>query len=267
MHRSPKVFLASFGTLALSLALSYGCSSDDEATAPSDAGNVEATAADRKVTTTPDAAGAVDAAVTCEPQDVSAFAPNWQPPAPMRAGRCSPSQAATFSECSYGHAGYDQAKCAAFNAAPANADCIACAGGATVATAGSTNVNYGGCVAHLTGDKSTTGCGAKIQAAEQCQRAACEKVCPIAAGNDAQFKAYTKCLDDAWTDVCGSFSSATSCADDFRKGTGPGAACYPNTTDFGVIIRTYVDFFCASPAGDGGTDAASDGPHDATSGG
>lgn len=257
--------------LLFAAALAVGCSSSNDEAAPakSDAGASEASSADRSTGGGDTDATSVDDAgptIVCAPQSTSSFKPKWTAPAALHAGKCTSTQIAAYTDCAYGHPGYDTAKCDAWYKDVANADCLACAAppanaaqtGAMLPVAGSTNANYAGCVAALTGDVSANGCGAKIQAAEQCRLAACQSACPVTPGDDAAFKAFTKCLDDAWTGECGTYASATSCADDFRKGSGAAGACYPNTTDFGVIVTSYVTLFCGG-AGDGGADAAHDG--------
>jgi hypothetical protein len=248
--------------LFASLVIAYGCSDDLATPAASDAGIGDA-ALDRKAPPTEPEDSAVP--VACEPQSTTGFAPTWAAPTGMHQNKCTPEQMETFADCAYGHTGYDQAKCTAFNAAQANAECIACAAptgsksGAVVTTGGATNVNYAGCVALFTGELTAEGCGAKIQAAEQCRAASCDEVCPVIGGDNEQYTAYAKCLEKAWKITCDAFASATSCAADLIKGTGVAAPCYPNTTDFGVRVRPYVDLFCGAPPGDGGTDAATDG--------
>lgn len=269
MRRTLIALLAPLAALAL---FADGCSSSEDAAAPSssDGGRGEAGSADRATVGTDDAgATTVDDAATsttvCAPQSIASYKPSWTPPAALHQGKCSGAQIAAFTDCAYGHPGYDTAKCDAWNKDAANSACIACAApgataaqtGAMLPVAGSTNANYAGCVAALTGDVSATGCGAKIQAAEQCRMTSCQSACPVTPGDDAAFKAFTKCLDDAWTGECATYAAATTCADDFRKGSGAAAACYPNTTDFGVIVSTYVTLFCGG-VGDAGSDAAHD---------
>ncbi|MEO6573941.1 MAG: hypothetical protein ABIP89_08890 [Polyangiaceae bacterium] len=207
-------------------------------------------------TTTIDAsttdASVVDAAdagpLVCGPGTSSGFAPTWWPPSAFHRNLCTAAQTSALSDCFVGIP--DQMTCDAFNADSANAACIACAvtqstapiTGALVEDAIVISINTAGCVARSTGDVSATGCGAKRQAADQCESFVCAPSCP--ATDQQGFDDYIQCLSDADTSTCMTYATAATCVDADLQADGSATQCALTGASFNENAAQYITLFC-----------------------
>jgi hypothetical protein len=198
------------------------------------------------------ASSGVGGASTCEPGSVADLEPHWVPPSALHQGACTPEQAAAFfSQCL-------DTDCEAFMAeAP---ECVSCAlsyaGRDTTYGAfygypelGIGFVNEGGCVAALSGDTSKTGCGAVMQALEDCTIAACGD-CPRVGSTEE----YSACLDASLTTSCAGYDAASNeCFAAVAADNPSVLQCKraPNERLEGLITRM-VTLFCGEGGAGGG---------------
>jgi len=96
---------------------------------------------------------------------------------------------------------------------------------------GDTVVNRGGCIAQLTGDFSSRGCGAAVQKSDHCVDDAC-------AACDRTESAACSVLAES---ICADARAAASCADDVTR---PGAAAETCANDGEDALRRYLNLFC-----------------------
>ncbi len=191
--------------------------------------------------------GSTDAAVTCGPQTPVGFAPTWKAPNALHVNTCTTTQVDTFADCIF-YTNITQATCDAYAANAANAACKGClfsdeAAGTYGPLISSFNgdlmsLNVAGCIARTSNDVTANGCGAKVQAANQCAKAACVGTCPVV--NDD----YLICTDDAVT-VCASYETAATCATALQQADASAAACDLNLGfDFFDNAKRYGRLFC-----------------------
>jgi hypothetical protein len=125
--------------------------------------------------------------------------------------------------------------------------------------------NFAGCLALLTGDQSSNGCGALQQAARVCTEMACTgPSCP--ALTPYELDRIAQCVTDATGSVCASYQTAElACVADLVNAGGPSADavryCSQATYgDEGAFYRALGVVFCVSPPGgvlrDGGANDA-----------
>jgi hypothetical protein len=190
----------------------------------------------------------LDANVVCAPGSVAGFTPAWKAPNALHASACTGTQVDEFVDCMF-DPNADPTTCNTFLADAANAGCESCvftddAAASYGAIVRSFNgdlfsLNVGGCVGRLAADVTATGCGAKVQAARQCEDAACRPSCPAA--NDD----YFFCTDDATTGVCASFETAADCADALEAPNAAAETCDPAAgLDFIDNAKRYGRLFC-----------------------
>jgi hypothetical protein len=161
--------------LLASAALSYGCSgstteSDDDRGGPPDARAPETGGHDagKDGNTSPDSAG-----MTCTPDKPLVVIP-WAPPTAFHQALCTSAQTSDYV------ADFAASALPTFRSDSANAACLKCIetmSGATaygpVITGTLTIANIGGCVAHVEGNTTSTGCGARIGAYNDCAYQEC----------------------------------------------------------------------------------------------
>jgi hypothetical protein len=204
----------------------------------------------------------------CAPGDVTGFVPTWKPPTGFLQGRCTDVQAAAFVDCLTG--AHDAATCKTFFGDAANKNCIKCAltnstasaaaYGPLIADSVTVDVNEPGCIAHATDDVSATGCGAKLLALRQCERASCETNCPVQANDDGTaYNALLACQKSAASTTCKAYAVAATCAVDLEDDAGPAAVCAQKGATFSDNAEPTVKLFCGGIAGDGGIGDAGDG--------
>ncbi len=240
------------------------CGGDDSSNPDASDSSAADVKADKKVL--PDTGGPVEAGPTCSPSDVNAADLTWTPPRPINPTGCSDAQiTGYFNACLNGGT-----TCAAFEGASANTACVACinsqstdsAYGPLIAVPNNVvYANTGGCIALVTGDVTSSGCGAKTWEASECEDKACSDNC---AG--AQFADYQKCTSAAAQGTCADEEKAICDLSDAGNVT---AECNLNASTFQDLYTSIATVFCGgypADAGvpDSGTDASTDASSDAT---
>lgn len=235
-----------------------------------DAGN-DSSVQDAKLDKKPiEAAPPQEAGPTCTPTDVNAADLTWTPPRPINPTACSDTQLfGYFSSCLPGSG----SSCSTFEGAQANKACVACINSQITDTAYGpliavpNNVvyaNVGGCIALVTGDVSSTGCGAKSWEASECEDKACSANC---AG--AQFADYQKCTNAAAQGTCANEVKAQCDLSDAGNVTAtcnlnadpihPACAANPQTQAFCDYYMSIATVFCGGyPADAGVPDSGTD---------
>jgi hypothetical protein len=178
------------------------------------------------------------------------------PPTRFTAGACSASQVDRYvTDCLQS----DGNVCAAFRAT--NAACAACAESAGDASAWGPIVfygarqyydyNYGGCIANVTGDLTSAGCGAAETRYLACKRAACAPCLP--SGLPRDYAPFYACENAGATDRrCAAelAEATTACAAYFAaKPVDVCQAAGLPPTDY---LRRLIGGWCAGDGGDGG---------------
>jgi hypothetical protein len=171
------------------IATLLGCGGGNNAGPPADGGSCGQE---------PIAAG--DAA--CGPALAACWAPAWKPPNAPAAGVCTEAQVTDLLAKCWGDT-FDP-DCDVFERDPANAACLACIFsteedpryGAVIHLASRrVRTNEAGCMALVDGDMSATGCGAKLQASQQCSEAACAR-CAVSEDQ------YDQCWEESFSSSC-----------------------------------------------------------------
>ncbi len=184
----------------------------------------------------------------CEPGDMSSFIPTWKPPAPLHSGKCSAAQAEALM-CLF-DAAADQSTCDALVNDPANDGCFQCiytssSGpklGPVIITANFGSLNTAGCIAGVTGNTTATGCGAKLQASEQCADEACAG-CAIDGFDENSIYEYQACTEQAATTVCSEFTDDAACAEALLDTDGGASVC-GSGNDFLERAIVLAKLFC-----------------------
>ncbi|HEX7663192.1 MAG TPA: hypothetical protein VF407_01710 [Polyangiaceae bacterium] len=252
MIRSSKAFLAVVATTASALVALAGasCSSSSDSGAP-----------------TADASGGDAVRVVVDSASADTCTPNlpsgWTPPAfvpPRVLSICTTSQVSNiYSKCVSDQTATIQ-DCGQYSSQPPNLPCLACMSGDSESTTygpvinlsnSGHDVNLGGCVALVDNDLGGTGCAGKVEAAQQCEWAACTGGCPIDIDDPTlrakSAAAFADCVAAAKTGACATYVSAAACADDAKY-----ASCM--FTDETQTVSAYGTLFCSAPD-DGGTTA------------
>lgn len=260
---SPKKPLIMLSLGALVGAFVYGCSSSST-TNPGTGDDGGAQDASNHVDSAPpadasksDAKG--DAAVQCEPGDVSTFMPPPYVPAHGQAGVCSNAQIAEFYTKCLDTTTRKKADCDAFKMAQAAcATCIevpstAASWGGTYTHNGVISVNVAGCL-ELTGGAAGLACAKTVQGAQACGDAACATACPVT--DDASFQLYIACISQAAQNGCKTQeTAAATCEMNLNTADGGSAICLAGQ-NFQDIYNNVVPVFCG---GGGSTDAGGGG--------
>lgn len=215
-------------------------------------GAVEEEEEDLDASTTPDAKKdtSTPPVDVCEPGSISGFTPTWKVPAPFHASSCTTTQVDTLM-CLFDSAA-DPTACDTAVKAAANQTCFNCiftqstatAPGPVIITGSLGSINLAGCIARASGNVTSTGCGAKVQAADQCGDAACEANCPIDdTDNGESLDARNQCTTDAASTVCATYDADSLCAEDLLLPDGGAAACAQGT-DFLSRATAIAKLFC-----------------------
>jgi hypothetical protein len=207
-------------------------------------------------TPTPFDAGGAPQAQSCVPGDVPTFAPLWRPPPGPQVGACTSTQvSAALAACfSAGSTGQD---CQSWAQAGAEAAaCLDCLVGPVTSRAwgpvvyvndlgGAAFANVGGCVALA--DPTQTPCGQAIQAAFECEMAACLALCPMPqTASQMTTDALTACFRAADGAGCSSYAAAASAC---VANTGPASAfCFQAGQDQGALEQA-LNLSCGQSGG------------------
>jgi hypothetical protein len=242
------------------------CSGDNNNNTDAGDSSVVDVKTDKKPT---EAAPPQEAGPTCSPSDVNAGDLTWTPPRPINATGCSDAQiAGYYAACLSGGSG-----CSTFEGAAANTACVKCinsnitdsAYGPLIAVPNNVvYANIGGCIALVSGDVTSSGCGAKAWEASECEDKACSDNCV-----GADFATYQKCTNSAASGTCATEEKAVCDLSDAGNVT---AMCNLNASTFQDLYTAITTVFCggyADDAGvtDGGADGAADASTDAPDGG
>lgn len=208
--------------------------------APSHTGGSQNTASGSPRGGTIGAAGS-STVVHCDPLDMS----GWSPPAyvpPRRAASCTATEIANYyDQCLFG------SDCEAFVGSGSSSPCGTCLAPSAYSDASHGPLllaqsapsyiylsNTSGCI-DLMGEPA---CGAKIQAADSCARAACGT--PCTAGGLLHFEAYQDCMIAARSTVCVEYEKAATCIVDPTHA----AACRGADSSFRSLYVALADVFC-----------------------
>jgi len=190
----------------------------------------------------------------------------WVPPLTPDPNACSATQIqAYFDDCLGTNA--TSTACQGFTNLSANATCYAClltpqtktAYGALIAIGGVDYANISGCIAILTNDTSSTGCGAKEEAVTECDTLACQPNCPDVT-DQTSFQQYEQCTQGAEAAVCKPYVDAEC---DLSDAGAVYATCI-NHSSFQDYYNAIAPVFCGGYADDGGTDGGTDASTDAS---
>jgi hypothetical protein len=204
---------------------------------------------------TPDASASpsgptVDVKPDCPPH-LQGFAPQWRPPTPFAQGLCTPAQIEAMVTCARDPTAAPSA-CKVVYADSVNRACGTCllsrvddaAYGPLIASGddGVIAPNVAGCIARAEGDLSGAGCGAQVQAADDCLAAACALPC----SDDL----LPQCVSEARATVCAAYVSPATCADAALAPGGAAEACAMHTpfSRLADAIRVSTLFCGASPS-------------------
>lgn len=187
----------------------------------------------------------------CCPGDVTTFAPRSIPPTALHQGLCTDLQTAALVDCLSDLP--DAATCTTFLADAANAACLTCAVSRTTASsygpilqsAADFEVNEGGCIALTTGDVTAGGCGAKVSAARECVRRACEQSCPVFTDDQGvSLASLQHCEKLASGKGCKAYVDAASCSLALEGDAGVATICTQSGATFSENARAMVRLFC-----------------------
>lgn len=248
----------------------FGCSSSNDAIAP----GVDASAVDAPATkappidVTPPRPDAARPGWPCyEQPDLSSLTPTWKAPSPFGQTSCSPAQVEAILSC-YLDPNADPTFCSAVNADKTNQPCGDClitpdtakALGPIVVHGTVGSVNQSGCLANASGDTTSNGCGAHLEALGDCLSAACyQSLTEIGPCPDSGFLDYKTCPDTARRTVCATYAAAASCADALLAVDGGAHDCAVG--DASTLVADAIrigKLFCAGKPDGGASDAATD---------
>ena len=185
----------------------------------------------------------------------------WVPPiTPSNA--CTAAQAGQYWADCYSSTA-TSAACNGFNNS-ANAACLACLAtnssaamyGATIDYTGVTYANIAGCIAIEMDNTTSTGCGAKYQAAFQCELLACLSVCPVT--DQASFMQFQTCTQSAATGVCASYVEAECNLVDGGLDGAAAANTNCSANDFQGYYDAMSTVFCGDYTPEAGAEAGAD---------
>ncbi len=261
--------LAAFVSVSFVAALFAACSGDDNKTDGGGDATADVVTEKKPLPET----GPSDTGGQCSPSaTVDTSQIKWVPPVTPNPTACSDVQAKTYFDSCFGTNGSATA-CNAFTTNAANATCYTC----LASEAGGPETSYGvlvaygniyypntaGCIALVTGDSSSSSCGAKLQATIDCDNLACAPNCP--AVTSATINEYNACTQAAESGACKTLAEADCNLADggVDGGAAAIATCEATPTDFQATYYAYVPLFCGGYATDGGTDGGSDAASDA----
>ncbi len=199
----------------------------------------------------------------CAPGPVGAsFAPQWHAPRAKQAGACSLAQIDAFRQCIDDSATAASPPSCQPWASPQGADatCLSCLQSQTsdaewgplILSPTESTINVVGCLALAEGKPDGTGCAGSLNAANQCDRAACYPTCPLGSSDPAVANAEVQqelaCETSAQSTVCATYTTQAACAGAIKAGdagTPDEAKCFgvpAGTPD--VIFENVALAFC-----------------------
>jgi hypothetical protein len=186
---------------------------------------------------------------TCSPSSTSGFVSSWVPPNTLHSGACTAVNAQLAVDCVFDDT-VNQTACTAFAADAGNSACQDCifststasSYGAIVVSGTLGTLNVAGCIARLSGDVSSSGCGAKLQSLSQCEDYVCSG-CDDPGSSQQALDDYLQCQSDADNSACSSYVSAASCADALIQPDAAAEKCMEGNT-FLDRARNLAKLFC-----------------------
>jgi hypothetical protein len=173
------------------------------------------------------------------PADVSGFVPQWKPPTGAHQGRCPPSMIDEYYQNCLAIG--TSAGCDAFGPAAdaAHQACRRCLSrnfgdsvwGPVIESTNKVETNQAGCIFLL--DPSSLDCAKAVEAAAECEHAACDPVC--GAENATAFDDWIQCSATANACACQSLFAAADCVKQIAADAGAAAPC--------LVGQTFQDFF------------------------
>jgi hypothetical protein len=187
---------------------------------------------------------------TCAMGDVAGFTNTWVPPSGLHQGVCSSmAMDGVYTGCLA--SGATETSCN--DAATTYADCYNCVitfegMSATYGPLIDTNndlveINVAGCIALL--EPCNLTCAEEVQAASECENAACESNCPIS--TTASVTAFDTCEDTAAScdpNGCDTFATQATCADELTGAGHPASICVATYATFADYYDAVVPVFC-----------------------
>jgi hypothetical protein len=235
--------------------IAYGCSSSsapvtnpnpDSGSSHMEGGSVDGPRGDAHPADAAPTDAGPDGPQICNPDKPLAEVP-WAPPTPFHQDACTSAQIALYLS------DFAADDTAAFRGDSANASCVACI--ETSATAKKygpvilgtvTQTNFGGCVANIDGDASSTGCGALINAYQVCAYQECGDCTDFGSGGPETVDCLKKAI-----------AKGGSCASVW--GTKPeecNADLSTGATSVCGVLSSFLSTWCGPTSTDGGSDAA-----------
>jgi hypothetical protein len=191
-----------------------------------------------------------DPVTGCAPGDVSSFSPSWKGPTTFHQAKCTALQVETLMACNFDDTA-DPTMCKAALADAGNTNCENCLFtdstasklGPVVIEGSVGSINVAGCIANSQGNTTSTGCGAKYQAANQCADEACNANCP--GDTQAALTERNQCVQDALAGDCSSYATDAKCADTLLDTGGVAEQCNQGAT-FLDLATAIGKLFCAN---------------------
>lgn len=192
----------------------------------------------------------------CAPKPVPDFVPRWVPPQPFHQGVCDAEQTSEIAGCL--SILYSTPECNAFAREPSNTACLRCAffnveaedpvapaprGALAIHDVWLVSVNFEGCVARTDGDLGEGSCAAAVQAASDCELAACAG-CPIEA-DEQKLADLVRCRVAARSVSCAKYRDRDYCSVDLMNG--PSRSCLNNVANLEQSLAHYIKMFCGPP--------------------
>ena len=186
----------------------------------------------------------------CAPESTAGFSPAWKAPKPIHSTACTAANAQLVVDCNFDTT-VSQTTCDNFLNNPANSACIQCVltdksattYGPVIMDGSIGSLNVAGCIAALSGNTTSTGCGAKFQAVGQCRDYACAS-CPDPSASQQAFDDFQQCGTDADASECATYLNDAACADALVDTGGSAQACAAGTT-FLDNARAIAKIFCS----------------------
>jgi hypothetical protein len=195
-----------------------------------------------------DGTPACDQGVCPSPASVAGFTPSWIPPTGAHQNLCTTAMLdAYYADCLDTDDTTMPGDCSAFGVDPAEQACEACltssftdpTWGPLVAGVADVETNTSGCIALL--DPGAIPCAQALQAADECEHAACDQVC--AGGDPSGFDSWVTCSSASNSCGCAPYFAATDCVKALAGAQSPAAPCLVGQT-FQDLYYSVAAVFC-----------------------
>jgi hypothetical protein len=185
---------------------------------------------------------------SCGMGDVAGFSPTWIPPSGYHQGLCTTTQIDDIYTGCLASGATDTTCSAAESAAPGCYDCIFTMEGTSPygpiieTNNGVLEVNQAGCIALL--EPCNTTCAEEVNAAAECESAACESNCPVT--DNTSLDNFENCEATAAScdpNGCDTFATESTCENELTGASHPASICV-SETDFEDFYNDVVPVFC-----------------------